>query len=465
MPNERVIWIRRKHWLYLLAPAWPALLSLLALALIARFFGSSGAGQLFTILALALFLVMTVRWIVVDLGDWVFHYYILTNQRVIASKGFFRPDRREAVLRSVAQVLVERPSPVLIWLNIGDVTVRVIGAQVDMPGLWRPRAIGDSILATQEFPDGPPTAQAAAAPKLRSQKVQAALDKLAEPVAILPPPPPRRPPFLGMLQRKVPIRLFQGEQVVDVIYRHWFVLLVRLLPALIVFLLGIIGGTLLRRINGPLAGDLPMYLMLGGIVVGLGWAVLIYLNFVDDIFVLTTHRVIDIDRLIFILTEYSNDAPFSRVQDVHVEVGLIGNILGFGTIVVETSGRRYPIKMTDIPHALRVMDRIFGLINDLKERESAQALNRQKKENYQWIATVLGEVMVAVPDVRGMPVLDAMARARGAGLKLVIESERQVPGSPPGTVLDQLPSPGTTDLPDNELRVTLSGRGVPAATP
>jgi hypothetical protein len=200
-------------------------------------------------------------------------------------------------------------------------------------------------------------------------------------------------------------------------------------------------------------------------VLGLGWAVLIYLNFVDDIFVLTTNRVIDIDRLVFVLTEYSNDAPFSRVQDIHVEVGLLGNILGYGTIVVETSGRKYPVKMTDVPHALRLMDRIFALINELKERESAVALNKQKKENYKWLSTVLGEMLVSVPDVRGMPVLSAISQARAAGLKLVVDVERPAPGSPPGTVLAQRPSPGTTELTENELRVTLSGRGVPAATP
>ncbi|MGH2516381.1 MAG: PASTA domain-containing protein, partial [Ktedonobacterales bacterium] len=117
----------------------------------------------------------------------------------------------------------------------------------------------------------------------------------------------------------------------------------------------------------------------------------------------------------------------------------------------------------DVPHALRLMDHIFGLINALKDRESAMALNKQKKENYSWIATVLSEMLVAVPDVRGMPILTAMARARAAGMKLVVEVERPMRGSPPGTVLEQRPSPGTTDLPDNELRVTLSGRTVPVA--
>ncbi|MGH2514891.1 MAG: hypothetical protein ACRDHP_04480, partial [Ktedonobacterales bacterium] len=156
MPNERVIWIRRKHWIFLLTPAWPALLSLLALVLITAFLGTAaGAGPILTILALALFLVMTIRWVVKDLGDWVFHYYILTNQRAISSKGFFRPDRREAVLKSVVQVIVQRPNPLLMAMGIGDVIVRVIGASVDMPGVSHPRAIADSILAIQESPHGP----------------------------------------------------------------------------------------------------------------------------------------------------------------------------------------------------------------------------------------------------------------------------------------------------------------------
>lgn len=465
MPNERVIWIRRRHWLYLFAPAWPLALSLLALAAL-RVLGGAlvGVGALLQLLDIGLALVLLVRWAIVDVGDWVFRYYILTDQRVIASHGYFRPNRREAVLKSVVQVLVQRPNALLMSLNIGDVIVRVIGTSVDLTGVSHPRDVGDSILQVQQNPGGA-DAPAPAAPRVPSQKIQTALDNLAVPAQPPATPEPGRPPFFGLLQRKVPIKFMDGESVVEVVYRHWFILVRRLVPALLLFIIGVAGGMALGRYEGAQVGMLPMYMVTGGFVVGMGWALLVYLNFVDDIFVLTTHRVVDIDRLIFLLSEYSNDAPYARVQDIHVEVGLIGNILGYGTIVVETSGRKYPLKMTDVPHALRLMDRIFGLINDVRERESVAAINKQKKENYKWLATVLHEALVIVPDVRGLSLLDAGARLRAVELRLAVQEERPAAGMRPGMVLDQIPSPGSTALPQNEVRLILSAQASPVGTP
>lgn len=465
MPNERIIWIRRRHWLYLFAPAWPLALSLLALVILNLFSGAlADIGALLRVLCIGLALVLLIRWAVVDVSDWVFRYYILTDQRVIASHGFFQPDRREAVLKSVVQVLVQRPNALLMSLNIGDVIVRVIGTSVDLTGVSHPRDVGDSILQVQQNPGGP-GAPAQATPGVPSQKVQTALDNLAVPIQMPPTPEPGRQPFFGLLQRNVPINFMDGESPVEVVYRHWFILVLRLVPAAFVFIIGVVGGMALSRYKGAQVGMLPMYMVTGGFVLGLGWALLIYLNFVDDIFVLTTHRIVDIDRLIFLLSEYSNDAPYVRVQDIHVEMGLLGNILGYGTIVVETSGRKYPLKMSDVPHALQLMDRIFGLINAVRERESAAAINKQKKENYKWLATVLHEMLVIVPDVRGLSLLDAGARLRAVELKLAVQEERPAAGMRPGMVLDQIPSPGSTALPENEVRLILSARASPVGTP
>jgi membrane protein YdbS with pleckstrin-like domain len=273
------------------------------------------------------------------------------------------------------------------------------------------------------------------------------------------PNPVTRVPFGGLLQRRIPINFIEGEEVIEVVYRHWFVLLVRELPALAVLVAGVVAGEVFLHL-APHSPNGQLFL-LGGIVIGLGYALLIYLNYADDVFVLTTHRVIDIDRLLYILADYSNDAPYARIQDVHVERNFMGKLLGFGSIKVETSGRKYPVQMTDVPHAFAIMDRIFAQINSIRERESVLAVNRQKKENHRWMATVLNELVVEVPDVRGLPLLQAGARVRQSGLKLVVDRERVIRGTPPGRIIDQAPSPGSTQVSDNEVRVVLSGRPTP----
>lgn len=463
LPGEQVVWIKRQSPWYLLVTAWPMVIGLLGLGTLASLLGIGlGAAGLLEIVISGALLFYFVYWLVTGFWTWLFTLYILTDQRVITSRGYFHRLTAEIPLKSVAQVLVERMNVLQIALHVGDLMVRPIGTPLHMPGVANPREVADSILAVQDDPSlgADRVAGGTPIPSVRSQRIQDALDKLAQPLAAPVPPTLIRAPFGGLLHRKIPIRLFEGEAVVEVVYRHWWVLLLRELPALAATALGI-GLSLYMRLASPVAAYATLVFMAGVLGGGL-FVVLVYLNFVDDVFVLTTHRVIDVDRLLFILSEYSNDAPYARIQDVHVERNAIGRVLGFGTIVVETSGRRYPVTMSDIPHAFAVMDRIFFLLNQTKERDNVNIVNKQKQENRRWIATVLDELLVPVPDVRGLPYLDALARAKAAGLKLVVDAERLARGRAAGVVLDQVPSPGVIELPENEIRVILSGRGAPA---
>jgi membrane protein YdbS with pleckstrin-like domain len=464
LPGEQVVWIKRQSPWYLLITAWPLVIGLLGLGALVSLLGvGPGAARLLEIVIAVALLVYLVYWLFTGFWRWLFTLYILTDQRVITSQGYFHRTTGELPLKSVAQVLVERMNTLQIALHVGDLMVRPLGTPLNLPGIANPREVADSILAVQDDPSlgaGSAAGGGAPIPSVRNQRLRDALDKLAEPMAAPVPPSLIRAPFGGLLHRKIPIRLFEGEAVVEVVYRHWWVLLVRELPALAGMALGI-GLGLFLRLSGPMAAYSTLVFMAGVLGGGL-FVVLVYLNYVDDVFVLTTHRVIDVDRLLFILSEYSNDAPYARVQNVHVERNAIGQALGFGTIVVETSGRRYPVTMSDIPHAFAVMDRIFFLLNQTKERDNVNIVNKQKQENHRWIATVLDELLVPVPDVRGLPYLDALARAKAAGLKLVVDAERLARGRAAGVVLDQVPSPGVVELPENEIRVILSGRGAPA---
>jgi membrane protein YdbS with pleckstrin-like domain len=458
--DELVIWIRRQSVWILVGTAWPIGVGILLFAALWAWTGfAPGASRLFGLLVGVGTLAYSIYWLATSLFIWYFTYYVLTNQRVISSRGFFNRVTGEVPLKSVAQVLVERVTPLRVALHVGDVVVRPLGTAINLPGVANPRDVADSILAVQA---NPPTVQAEAprpTPHVRSPKIQATLDKLAEPVQPPVPQPVTRTPFGSIFHRRIPIHFIEGESVIQVVYRHWFVLLVRELPAIAVTVGLVALGFVMRALAG--AGFASTLLIVAGIFGGGLFGVLVYLNYADDVFILTTHRVIDIDRLIFILSDYSNDAPYARIQNVHVDRGPIGKLLGFGSIKVETSGRKYPVQMSDVPHPYAIMDRIFAQISGLRERENVAAINKQKKENHLWLASVLNDMLVEVPDVRGMPVLAAMARARKSGLKLVVDIERPAPGTPPGRVLDQVPSPGTTELADNEMRVVLSGRGAP----
>lgn len=480
MPNERVVWIRRQSRWFLLVSAAPLLLGLLGVLLLHLFLGNSQPLPQIVVAAIVGLLIL--RWLVTDFYNWIFTYYFLTSERVVKVQGFFQRTTGEVVLKNVSQVIVDRPNFLYVALNLGNVQVRPLAAALDLPGLATPRDVADSILALQENPNygviGAPTtaaggaaAPAAAAgaatavdaggPRLKSQKMQGRLDELAQPLPMPLVRPITRGQWLQFLARRIPIKFFEGEQVVEVVYRHWALLLVQELIAIAVLVASLTIGILLRRAGEQ--GALPLFLMFGGTIIALIVGYLTYLNWADDVFVLTTHRVIDVDRLFFILEEYSNDAPYARIQEVNVERGFIGLLLGFGSIEVQTSGRRSSLKMEHIPNAGRVMDHIFQQINLLRERESVAAINKQKKENYKWLSTLFNEALTQVPDVRGLGLLEAASQLRKAGLKMVVLEERHMPGTASGTVVEQRPSADASALTDSEVQVVLAAQSGPAA--
>ncbi|MFI5273023.1 MAG: PH domain-containing protein [Ktedonobacterales bacterium] len=463
-PGERIIWVRRQSYLFLIATAAPLVLLALGLALLGVWLGAVLPG-IALLVGVGLLAALTLRWVMVDLWNWFFMVYVLTNQRIIRSRGAFTRDRGEIVLKSIAQVRVERPNVFYMILDVGNVVVRPIGPELELTGLANPRDVADTILAVQENPSfGLPAAPPAApVPGVRSKNLQAALSDLAKPAPLPAVPVPRvRAPFMSFLHRKIPIKFIEGESVVEIVYRHWVVLLKDELIALVMLVAGLAVGVLLTL--NRYGGELPLWLSgFTTIVAGIIGTV-IYMNWADDVFLLTTARVIDIDRLVFFLSEYSNDAPYPRIQEVRVHRNFLGRWLGFGSIMVDTAGRRAPLRMDNIPGAYHLMDRIFEQIHMQRDRELAIAINKQKKENEKWMATLFNVAFIPVPDVRGRSVVAAAGELRKAGLRLIVEAERPARQAA-GTVLDQTPAHGSTAVADGEVRVVLAGHPVAAALP
>ncbi|MCS6964434.1 MAG: protein kinase [Thermoflexus sp.] len=67
---------------------------------------------------------------------------------------------------------------------------------------------------------------------------------------------------------------------------------------------------------------------------------------------------------------------------------------------------------------------------------------------------------IQVPDLRGLPVVEAQARAMGLGLGLSVAREVEDPQQPAGVVIAQEPPPGATLQPGEAIQVTVN-RGAP----
>ncbi len=452
LDGEQVIWRGRRSALFLLATGWPLPAGLLVLQALGLASDALGAFALPLLGIGALLLVLfAVWWVATHAWGWFFQHYILTDERVIKSVGWLPRRREEIELGHIVQVRVDRRNPFLMALGMGDVELRTAGEPILLLDVARPHDIADSILAAmdshaQKKAKVPP-------PRLANPWVQAALDELARPDPMPPVSPMRRSAPPGFGRRTIPVRLLPDETLVEVVYRHWFVLARKLPLAASLLVAGIVLGAALAA-NG--SDGWPALLTLGGMCGSAIAGFLTYLNWADDVFILTTRRVIDVNRLFFVLAETSNDAAYGQVQNVRVQQGPSGKLLGFGSILVETAGRKHPLAMNDIPHAFDVMNRIFAQISLAKERERLVAGNKQKQENYLWLSTVLSRLLVTVPDLRGLPLLRAIAVAHESRLRLVVAGEREILGGAPGLVLQQAPCAGTCVVSEAEVRVLLS---------
>ena len=432
---------------------------------------------------LALLGMLLVRWVFRNLLGWLSQVYILTDQRLVVAAGYLRRSRQEADLTNIQTVRARRPNLIAAMLDIGNIEVATAGTegQFYLTGIYHPEAATRAILNAQQTARTGGTArqtqqrQARQSGQLSDDElrpaVRAALDTLvardaavdgahaAENVRA------NRAANLrfGLFRTQTPITLLPDEQVVERIYRHWFVLLEReALPLAVGAAIAAL-GLFIGAIGGPAASPFSLGLILGGISVALVWGGLLYSNYVDDIFILTTHRIIDIDRLYFIFAEGRREALYGKIQDVRVSVSFLGRMLGYGTIVVETAGRAPNIEMMNIGHPLPTQDRIFGLINANKEREAQATAVRQRQEYRRAVAGMLNELLVEAPDVRRLSLLDAASRLRAVGLKLVVEAEEPTAAYPSGVVLDQSPRPGASMLHGAEVQITLSRHTVSAS--
>ncbi len=468
-PGEHILYRARPHPLYVILGSWHILLlgiMVLALYLIAQFLAtfSTPAPYVLVILFL-LFSLHFIGWIAEGVNYWLSREYILTQWRLIDSWGIFIKHRQQAPLGQIQHVRVRRPNVVAHMLDIGSVRVQTASVEedFDLAGVRNPREWVRQIYLAQvlNLPVGP------APVEMRHPAMQAAWQKLAE---VDERPAPTSP--LGRLVRPqtprdmhVPISMLNGEEVLDAFKRHPVALLPKLIPSLLIACVGGVIGFMYANSNNPQVGYLPVIFVLGSLLLAFLWAVLMYLNYVDDLLVLTTHRVVDVQRLFFVLAESYNEALYRKIQDVHVDISFWGYVFNYGTITVETAGRAPNIGMDHVPDPFDVQNRILACITAATERsEVNQRKRRHRLEFRRWTANVLNELLVEIPDVRGMTMLDAAEEVRRLGLRLVVVAERRAAGLPPGVVLEQVPHVGTTGIRGNEVRVILSRRQ-PAVAP
>jgi membrane protein YdbS with pleckstrin-like domain len=462
--GERVIFLKRKHWWFLIKPGWPAaaLLLLLIGVIIGHILTPPVYSPIWVLLEAIIgvtFLIFLLRWAYTDVADWWFHVYILTDKRIILAQGLLQPQRKEAPLDKIQQVYTDRRGLWQYLLNYGDIFLPTSAGPLEVRGIANPRAVVDIILdglnqynAARKAPADVP---------IKDETLRQVIEDLAKPTIIAPPPSPDPPPRPGMVI--MPARRFGGplrlsskvryqpdERTVQYIQRHPYVFFRKAIPGGLLIVLMIVLALVFHFFLWPV--------FLIGSLLGLGWIGYAYIDYVDDIYILTTHRVIDIDRGAIIFFEGRAIVEYGKVQDVIVDVkSVIARTLDFGDVRIETAGSQQKIRMRDVPNPFGIQDAIFQRINAVKERETINAANKQKAELKKWFATMANAFHdLRTPDLIGKSFEEAADLLSKQQLVLRVMGEQRYAGLPPGHVIQQTPPPGTLLTHQGQVHIVLS---------
>ncbi|GCE27047.1 hypothetical protein KDA_25310 [Dictyobacter alpinus] len=476
----------RRHWWFLIIPAWPLLLSVLAIIIVTTVAVAYPAlNSLWIVMEIVAILAMlgTGVWFIYKrLIAWWYETYIITDKRIINASGLFEPTRQQTPIEKVEQVGIGVDTIPGLLLNFGTVHVYLAGGDFYIRNVPNPKAVRDAIQGiSTEVKAKKPKPKDPVLP--RDPELAAVLQSLAKgkDIPTLPNADENLPPvrgengrylgprrtFGGILRIPCDVRYVSGEYTVMYIQRSAYKLWRNI--ALPVVLLVILAPVTLFA---PGTGAVPYsiwgywWIFMGLVILGLLATIfLIYTNFVDDVYILTNRRIIDIERHFGFFFETRLEVEYKSIRDIRVKVpGIIARFFDVGDVYIETPGSNPDVILSYVDHPFTLQDEILGIKSHKDKADAAKRENDEKKNLYTWFGTVVSKIedtdrRVGAPNLKNLDLFDAMGCAKEYGLDVMVSGEAvDSPHIQPGLVIQQSPPPGTVMEKGSQIEITLSKR-------
>jgi hypothetical protein len=185
------------------------------------------------------------------------------------------------------------------------------------------------------------------------------------------------PVVTGMAKRaRRRLSLLPNEGIVYSSHRHPL-LLVRALAPPLLLLCAVLAVLVLVRPHVPIA------LLAGVLAALLGWAAWAVVDWRDDLYVLTTERLIQIRRSPFI-SELRKVVQLRAIQDVVLRLSLpAGQLFSIGTLTIELGGAA-PLELSAVPRPERLQRLIFETMDAAVARDRLREQERLAGTLTEW---------------------------------------------------------------------------------
>lgn len=387
--DEVVYFLARKHSFFLIQVLVPPVLGLLISIFI--FIWGILAGSTAAAVFGGILIAITIAWGAWSYIDWGNDYYVVTNQRAVWLErviGLY-DSRNEAPLTQILSVGVDTDIVGRI-LDYGDVLVRTFVGSIPFRRVLRPHQAAHMVEEywhrTQEVS--------------QQAEKEAFKDALRQRLGLLKPseegvaPPEKEEPtafrvYKPNVFRVIGANLFKVrlEEGATITYRkHWFVLLQQILLPSLIFL-GL-AGLLVARVymlatnpelaliqtlpDGSWAPDtiaVSLPLLMFPVIL---WWIYHYLDWINDIFRVTSEQIMDIDRKPF-GTEVRRAAPLDNILGTRYErLGLLGYLINYGTVYIDVGSAQFAFEDVLDP---------AGVQADVDRRRLARLSAKQEAEH------------------------------------------------------------------------------------
>jgi hypothetical protein len=171
------------------------------------------------------------------------------------------------------------------------------------------------------------------------------------------------------------VDLHNDEQIITTFRRHWIIFALEIIGLIVLFFLPLI-----------FSAALPQALTAGGAVyffiavwMLMLWmrAFVVWFKYYFDVWVVTNHRLIDIEQISLFNRKVSTLDP-EHIEDITIHIeGFWKSIFGFGDLVVQTAAHTQEFIMRDIKNPDEAKQRVYETMQsskDIERRKFAEEL-------------------------------------------------------------------------------------------
>lgn len=383
-PREFVHYIARRHWIFLALRLLPVfLVGALTVGGSAYLTVVVAAEEIYPLVLLSLFALLSGGWLVWTIVDWTNDYAIVTNRRILfLEKILLLYDSRMEVPLDAVLADDLKTSYVGRLLGYGSVVIRTYTGELVLDRVARPELV---INLLKELRERSKITQKQERRETIDQTIRHRLGMKAAWPQPEPPPEVSTQIKPGALQQWLSeLLLLRVEHNGVITYRtHWSILIAKTwLPGLLMVVVFILALLVAVRVVS-LSPTVALITLFGvGPLLFLWWLYQL-VDWRNDRYIVTQDMIIDVYRKP-LGTEEKKSAPLRNILSIDYErKGFLGLVLNFGTVYIRVGDATFTFD--NVLNPAEVQREVFQKFMEFKQREEQKADLAQREQLAEWI--------------------------------------------------------------------------------